>query len=195
MTIKVAASVAAAALVTTVGVNWVSHMIPAAPGGARPATSVAMAADAPPDDGAAAAARALETANRVKCQRNLRQIGTAITLYANTNQGAYPPDLGTLAKTMDVALEVFCCPSAGTQPPANSTPDQAAKWVNQNSDYIYIGATMKTGAAPELVVAYEKDADHGGDGINMLFADGHVEFNNLQNAHQRIDDTKQKLGL
>jgi len=34
--------------------------------------------------------RARETANRVKCASNLRQIGTAIALYANENRGAYP---------------------------------------------------------------------------------------------------------
>jgi prepilin-type N-terminal cleavage/methylation domain-containing protein/prepilin-type processing-associated H-X9-DG protein len=34
--------------------------------------------------------RARETANRVKCSSNLRQIGQAILLYSNENRGAYP---------------------------------------------------------------------------------------------------------
>jgi len=34
--------------------------------------------------------RARETANRVKCASNLRQIGQAIQLYSNENKGAYP---------------------------------------------------------------------------------------------------------
>jgi prepilin-type N-terminal cleavage/methylation domain-containing protein/prepilin-type processing-associated H-X9-DG protein len=34
--------------------------------------------------------RARETANRVKCASNMRQIGQAILLYANDNRGAYP---------------------------------------------------------------------------------------------------------
>jgi len=34
--------------------------------------------------------RARETANRVKCASNLRQIGQAILLYSNENKGAYP---------------------------------------------------------------------------------------------------------
>jgi type II secretory pathway pseudopilin PulG len=34
--------------------------------------------------------RARETANRVKCANNLKQIGLAIQLYANDNRGAYP---------------------------------------------------------------------------------------------------------
>jgi prepilin-type N-terminal cleavage/methylation domain-containing protein/prepilin-type processing-associated H-X9-DG protein len=34
--------------------------------------------------------RARETANRVKCASNLRQVGQAILLYSNENRGAYP---------------------------------------------------------------------------------------------------------
>jgi prepilin-type N-terminal cleavage/methylation domain-containing protein/prepilin-type processing-associated H-X9-DG protein len=37
--------------------------------------------------------RARETANRVKCASNLRQLGQAIQLYANENKGAYPRTL------------------------------------------------------------------------------------------------------
>src|SRR3984885_14390424 len=37
--------------------------------------------------------RARETANRVKCASNLRQIGQAILLYSNENHGAYPRTL------------------------------------------------------------------------------------------------------
>jgi prepilin-type N-terminal cleavage/methylation domain-containing protein/prepilin-type processing-associated H-X9-DG protein len=37
--------------------------------------------------------RARETANRIKCASNLRQIGQAILLYSNENKGAYPRTL------------------------------------------------------------------------------------------------------
>jgi prepilin-type N-terminal cleavage/methylation domain-containing protein/prepilin-type processing-associated H-X9-DG protein len=37
--------------------------------------------------------RARETANRVKCASNLRQIGQAVLLYSNDNKGAYPRTL------------------------------------------------------------------------------------------------------
>jgi prepilin-type processing-associated H-X9-DG protein len=68
-------------------------------------------------------------------------------------------------------------------------PDQSADWVNANSDYIYIGANLKMGADPTTVVCYEKDDNHGGDGMNLLFADGHVEFMQLEAAHQAINNS------
>jgi len=37
-----------------------------------------------------------------------------------------------------------------------------------------------------LLVLYERDDDHGGDGMNMLFADGSVEWNSLPTAKQII---------
>ncbi|HEY1921433.1 MAG TPA: H-X9-DG-CTERM domain-containing protein [Tepidisphaeraceae bacterium] len=132
--------------------------------------------------------RARETANRVKCASNLRQIGQAILLYSNDKKGQYPPDLGTLIKTEDITISVFVCPdSHGPPPPAGMTPDQQADWVNQNSDYIYVGAGMKQGVDGMTVVCYEKDVDHGNDGMNILFGDGHVEFLTLKSAHELIE--------
>jgi prepilin-type processing-associated H-X9-DG protein len=133
--------------------------------------------------------RARETANRVKCSSNLRQIGQGILIYADTHQGNYPPDLGTLVKTGPLTAAVFVCPSASTRLPGRMTADQSSDWVNANSDYIYIGANLKMGADPTIVVCYEKDDDHGGDGMNLLFADGHVEFMQLEAAHQAINNS------
>lgn len=39
-------------------------------------------------------AKARETANRAKCANNLRQIGLAITMYANENRQAFPSTVG-----------------------------------------------------------------------------------------------------
>jgi prepilin-type N-terminal cleavage/methylation domain-containing protein/prepilin-type processing-associated H-X9-DG protein len=45
--------------------------------------------------------RARETANRVKCASNLRQIGQAILLYSNDNRGAYPRTVANAAAATD----------------------------------------------------------------------------------------------
>ena len=48
--------------------------------------------------------RARETANRVKCASNLRQIGQAILLYSNDNRGAYPRTVAASANTQQTAM-------------------------------------------------------------------------------------------
>jgi prepilin-type N-terminal cleavage/methylation domain-containing protein/prepilin-type processing-associated H-X9-DG protein len=45
--------------------------------------------------------RARETANRVKCASNLRQLGQAILLYSNDNRGAYPRTVANAASATD----------------------------------------------------------------------------------------------
>ncbi len=132
--------------------------------------------------------RARETANRVKCASNERQIGQAILLYANDNQGKYPPDLGTLLKTEDITAEVFVCPSGNNEvPPDLKTPDQLAQWVNEHSDYIYVGKGLTSSATSDRVVVYEKPDAHSNDGMNILYGDGHVDFQSMPQAQHEID--------
>jgi prepilin-type processing-associated H-X9-DG protein len=131
-----------------------------------------------------------ETANRVGCANYLQQMGLAISLYADDHNGAFPPDLGTLVKTEDIAASVFVCPSTGKEPPSNLTKDQAVSWVNANSDYIYLGAGLKSGVDAETVIVYEKDENHGGQGMNVLYSDCHVEFLALAGAHAEIEASK-----
>jgi prepilin-type processing-associated H-X9-DG protein len=139
--------------------------------------------------------RARETANRVKCGSNMRQIGQAIMLYANENKGKYPPDLAALIKTQDITWQVFVCPSGSTAPPpdiAGMPIDAKAKWVNDNSDYVYVGQGMNATAGPETIVLYEKPDAHGGQGMSILYGDGHVEFHQMQSAMQQIQRQQQQ---
>jgi prepilin-type processing-associated H-X9-DG protein len=140
--------------------------------------------------------RAREQANRIKCASNERQIGQAILLYTNGGVGKYPPDLGELLKTQAIPVEAFICPDSATKVPSNfaqMTPDQQAAWVDEHSDYVYVGKDL-TGdkATAETVVLYEKRENHGRDGMNILFGDGHVEFNTMARAQSLIDSVNQK---
>jgi len=46
--------------------------------------------------------RARETANRVKCAANMKQIGSALLLYSNENRNAYPRTYATTADLADL---------------------------------------------------------------------------------------------
>lgn len=137
--------------------------------------------------------RARETANRVKSASNLRQMGMAMVLYANENRGKLPPDLGTLVKTEDIGPDVFVNPRASNDatPPRNGDTDAGAAFVNEHSDYIYVGSGLTNTAGAETVIAYE-NPEGLDDGINLLFGDGHVEFYMMPAAMQLIEQSKQQ---
>jgi prepilin-type processing-associated H-X9-DG protein len=110
-------------------------------------------------------------------------------LYASNNHGALPPDLGTLAKVENLSATVFICPSTDTSAPSALTNDQTSDWINANSDYVYVGAGLILQNIPNAsgtAICYDKEQNHSGDGINILFADGHVEFQAMDAAQQLI---------
>ncbi len=114
--------------------------------------------------------RARETANRVKCASNMRQIGLATILYADSEPGgAFPPSFDELLLTQDITADVFVCPStndaAGTVPLGPGT-----------LSYVWAGAGLTSRASAETPLIFEPLSNHTNDGSNVLFADAHVEF-------------------
>ncbi len=133
-----------------------------------------------------------ERAERVKCASNLRQIGQGVMLYQNDNK-KYPTTLGDLFET-DLNAEVFLCPDSGKAIPADIARDKKkyAEWVNANSDYVYLGATMKAADPAERILAYEKLENHNGEGVNILYNDGHVEWMMQEGAKKAIEEQTKK---
>ena len=120
--------------------------------------------------------RARETANRVKCASNMRQIGQALLLYGNDNRGVYPPDFPPLLLTQDITSEVFVCPSSNdSRADPNTTVQQQAGVLHQHCSYKYLPG-HNYNASADTVIAYEPLTNHDGDGANFLFGDGHVEW-------------------
>jgi prepilin-type processing-associated H-X9-DG protein len=135
--------------------------------------------------------RAREQANRVKCAANMRTIGQGMLLYANENKGKYPPDLGTLITAEELTADVFVCPTESDgAAPRFDKPADAAKWVNENSHYVYLGAGKNTTAAADVILVHEKPDAHGGKGMNVLWGDGHVTFEVRPEAERLIEAQK-----
>ncbi|MBC8105983.1 MAG: zinc-ribbon domain-containing protein [Anaerolineae bacterium] len=136
--------------------------------------------------------RARETANRVKCASNLRQIGQAMLLYANDNRGAYPHTPDLLLLTQDITPEVFICPTGNHTPVSSDLVQQALKTPNTplltpgKTSYVYLGKGKTNNVSADTVVVYELMTDHDGDGGNFLFGDGHVEWESRATADAMI---------
>ncbi|MDR3460468.1 MAG: DUF1559 domain-containing protein [Verrucomicrobiae bacterium] len=94
--------------------------------------------------------KAKETAKRISCNNNLRQLGLAMRVYVDDNQGVIPPRTSGIRwpnKLYDAYgknLKVLLCPSETTNSPAtaglpNTDADAAPRsyFINGWSDYFY----------------------------------------------------------
>jgi prepilin-type processing-associated H-X9-DG protein len=124
---------------------------------------------------------AREQANRIKCSSNMRQLGQAMLMYANANKDEFPDKLEDLL-TADPTLDrnAFICPDDDKAAPSATSVQTAAQEISsgKNCSYIYVGSGVGSSASPDTVLLYEPLALHHAHnpGMNVLFADGHVEF-------------------
>ncbi|HZK80642.1 MAG TPA: GYF domain-containing protein [Humisphaera sp.] len=118
---------------------------------------------------------ARQQARQIKSAANEKNIGLAMMMYANANQGQFPPDLITLAKAESLAPDVFVDPGSSDVPAASI---DALESRGHNS-YIYTGAGL-TNPGARTVILYEK-LHPNGRGVNVLYGDGSVQFVNKAN--------------
>lgn len=118
----------------------------------------------------------LSGSNRVPCASNLRQIGQAIMLYARDHDRAYPPTLDLLVT--DLHPSCFVCPYSNDRAATGPTTKAiAAKITGQGyCSYLYFGAGLTMSSPSDIIVACDHPDNHKDAGINVLFADGHVEW-------------------
>ena len=123
-----------------------------------------------------AMSKARAQAFEVQSTSNLRQIGMGAMMYAQDHKGRYPNTLGELIPYVENNAAIFVYPTSGKAAPAKGDPAEAAKWVDANSDYVYVGAGMKVSQpnTAGVVVAHERFG-LSPQGVGTLFADGHVE--------------------
>jgi len=120
----------------------------------------------------------------------------AALLYANgLKSRALPPDLGTLLKEQGLRPDVLLNPRMGTAVPLtvkNAPKAEQARWVNEHSDYLWLGAGLTSSDNASTIVAAEK-ADGLSVGVNILYLDGHVEFWAMPNAIPLLNATRDAL--
>ncbi|MHC5055709.1 MAG: DUF1559 family PulG-like putative transporter [Planctomycetota bacterium] len=99
--------------------------------------------------------RARARARRAACSSHLKQIGLALSLYANDNGGNYPATLAALVPGYLNDPGMLRCPASGR-------------------GYTYVAGLTKTDR-PSVIVAFDAPGNHG-DGANIVRVGGAVAW-------------------
>lgn len=118
--------------------------------------------------------RVRELSRRVACGANLRDIGQCLKRYSSE----FPTDriisveekLNILVNSGRLAPEQLVCPSGGRAYIFSQYPRLA---LSEERD-------------TRLPIAYEPLSNHGGEGGNILFGDGHVDFMRVAEYEEAI---------
>ena len=126
----------------------------------------------------------------MSCANNLRQIGLACLMYANVHADQYPDTLSTVLRDEDITSDVFVCPSSNDTPATGPTTQAivANLTAGGHLSYIYVGKGLTSAAPSGAVLAYEPLTNHGGAGMEVLYADGHVEFQDTVTARKIVSE-------
>jgi len=78
----------------------------------------------------------------------------------------------------DLASEIYVCPSSSDTRAIGPTTQATVAALGQpgHVSYVYLGSGLVDPVAPNSVIAYDSQLFHKDHGINVLFADGHVEM-------------------
>jgi len=102
-----------------------------------------------------------ERTHRLTCGANMKAIGAALAVYCASYPGSTASSLEQLAEEGLLPREVMTCPSS-----SRAASNYIVVWEN----------VMGNPLANDAIIVYEPKSNHGGDGGNVLFADGHVSF-------------------
>ena len=115
-------------------------------------------------------------AGSVICASHLRQIGRGIMLYSNDHGGQYPDGLERLIAGDYCSPDLFICPLTDQVRATGPTTQAIVSDFQKpgHCSYVYVGSGW-AGYMPLQILAYERPGNHGRDGMNVLFGDGHVD--------------------
>lgn len=117
-------------------------------------------------------------ARRTMCVHNLKQVAIALKMFADDHEGGYPDKISGLCPEYITNLEVLICPElrakfnkeTGRGHPFSPDPD--AEEIDLLASYALVPG-LRADDSKDLVIAYEKQDNHGGMGRSLLYLDGH----------------------
>lgn len=113
---------------------------------------------------------ARERARRTKCASNLKQIGFALHLFSADNDERFPESMDQLRPNYIRDDRVFACPSGG-------------------GGYVYVSG-LSAASEPGCIVAFDAEGNHKGDGRNVLFVGGNVEWMTEERFQEALAKTR-----
>ncbi|MBN1864589.1 MAG: type II secretion system protein [Victivallales bacterium] len=115
---------------------------------------------------------ARESARKISCTNNLKQIGLSMRMYSNVYSEAFPSESGRTGLQLLAEegflenTQVYLCPS--TTDSMSSSLE-----ISTNSSYAYAGGVSEASSV-DSAIAMDRAKNHDKFG-NVLFVDGHVK--------------------
>jgi prepilin-type processing-associated H-X9-DG protein len=137
---------------------------------------------------------AREKARRRVCASTLKSMGVAIHIYAHDNKDRFPASFGMLFPKYVQDGHLFLCPTAERAHVITmddlpvGTTDASALLTDDYTEYEYVPGLDAT-LPGTVVLVYERPSNHGGDGSNVLFLDGTVEWLTPAELDERLTTT------
>jgi prepilin-type processing-associated H-X9-DG protein len=122
-------------------------------------------------------------ARKASSMSNLSAIGKGIAIWSTANKDQFPPDFAALVADGQ-SPNIFVSPLSQRPPP---------KLVNKNlvgeTDYIYL--QLDSAAPADLICAYERPENHNNQGTNVLYADLHVGYLDMNSFQQTLKKSQE----
>ena len=123
--------------------------------------------------------RAREQARRVNCLSNVKQIGTALHIYAQDysdnfvdyGTGTATDKLNPLYDAYSTSLRIFVCPSTSDVVATSTTGliQTSAASATDGMSYRYVAGLTEADSSDCALVWDRTPDNHGGDGVNCVY--------------------------